>query len=298
MKKLILLLLATATLTACAADKKIVFLAGVPSHGPGQHEHRAGSLLLADCLTNVPGVTAVVVSNGWPTDESVFEGAAAVVFYCDGGKGHPLLKGERVKTIGALMAKGVGLACLHYGVEPTPEAGEKELLDWIGGAFSINWSVNPTWTADFAKFPEHPVARGVKPFQCYDEWYFNMRFREEKKGLTMLLSAVPPASAAERNDGPHENNPTVREQVAKGATQTMAWTVERADGGRGFGFTGGHYHKNWGDDNFRKLVLNALVWIAKAEVPAGGVTSTVTPEQLAANLDVKVSRPRPKPVAK
>ena len=29
-----------------AADKKIVFLAGGPSHGPGEHEHRAGSLLL------------------------------------------------------------------------------------------------------------------------------------------------------------------------------------------------------------------------------------------------------------
>lgn len=298
MKKLILLLLATITLTACAADKKIVFLAGKPSHGPGQHEHRAGSLLLANCLASVPGVTTVVVSNGWPTDVSVFDGAAAVVFYCDGGKGHAMLQGERLKIIGALMAKGVGIACLHYGVEPTQEAGEKEFLEWLGGAFSINWSVNPTWTADFTAFPKHPVTRGVKPFQCNDEWYFNMRFREEKKGLTMLLSAVPPASAASRADGPHENNPTVRAMVARGEAQHMAWAFERPDGGRGFGFTGGHYHKNWGDDNFRKLVLNALVWIAKAEVPPDGVASTVTPEQLAANLDDKGGRARAKPAAR
>ena len=42
----------------------------------------------------------------------------------------------------------------------------------------------------------------------------------------------------------------------------LAWAVERPDGGRGFGFTGGHFHINWGDDYFRKLILNALVWAA------------------------------------
>ena len=42
-------------------------------------------------------------------------------------------------------------------------------------------------------------------------------------------------------------------------------------GGRGFGFTGGHNHWNWGDDNLRKVVLNAIVWIAHGEVPTMGV---------------------------
>jgi hypothetical protein len=65
------------------------------------------------------------------------------------------------------------------------------------------------------------------------------------------------------------------------------WSVERPDGGRGFGFTGGHFHDNWGDDNFRKLVLNALVWVSKVEVPANGVESTITKEDLDKNLDPK-----------
>ena len=68
------------------------------------------------------------------------------------------------------------------------------------------------------------------------------------------------------------------------------------DGGRGFGITGGHFHKNWGDENFRRVVLNALLWIAKQEVPADGVQSQLAPEDLAANLDPK--EPRPKSVAK
>jgi hypothetical protein len=65
------------------------------------------------------------------------------------------------------------------------------------------------------------------------------------------------------------------------------WALERADGGRGVGFTGGHFHDNWGNDEFRKVVLNALVWLAKMEVPASGIESSVTKEQLEMNLDPK-----------
>ena len=67
----------------------------------------------------------------------------------------------------------------------------------------------------------------------------------------------------------------------------LAWVVERPDGGRGFGFTGGHFHKNWGDANFHKLVLNAILWTAGLDVPAAGVERQVTPEELKENLDPK-----------
>jgi hypothetical protein len=63
--------------------------------------------------------------------------------------------------------------------------------------------------------------------------------------------------------------------------------VERPDGGRGVGFTGGHFHKNWLNDDFRKAVLNALLWICKAEVPRDGVASSVSPADIEQNLDPK-----------
>ena len=298
MNKLMLLLLAATTISGCAANKKIVFLAGTPSHGPGEHEHRAGCLLLQSCLAGVPGVTSVVCTNGWPEDVRVFDGAAAVVIYSDGGGGHPFLQTNRLATLGTLLDKGVGLACIHYGCEPTKEKGQAEFLDWIGGAFEIHWSVNPHWDADFKSFPKHPITRGVQAFSMDDEWYFHMRFREGMKGVTPILSAIAPERTMERPDGPHSGNPAVRDAVKRGEPQHVAWATERANGGRGFGFTGGHYHKNWGEDNFRKLVLNAILWIAKAEVPPDGVTSTVTKEQLEANLDDKGGRPRAKPVAR
>lgn len=287
---LALTLMATA-LAAVAADKRIVLLAGPPSHGPGDHEHRAGCLLLKTCLDTVPGVTATVYSNGWPENPSVaFADAAAVVIYSDGGGGHPFLQDDRLKTIGDLMNKGVGLACIHYAVEPTKEAGEKEFLDWIGGCFETDWSVNPTWRPHFQPLPAHASTRGVNPPDLTDEWYFHMRFRDGMQGVLPLLSAVPPASTMSRSDGPHEGNPAMREAVKRGEPQVVAWVYERPDGGRGFGFTGGHYHRNWGNDDFRKLVLNAILWTAKGEVPAEGVNCKVTAEELKQNLDPKGGR--------
>jgi type 1 glutamine amidotransferase len=268
-------------------DKRIVMIAGKPSHGPGEHEHRAGLLLFQKCLAGFPGIQVEVYSNGWPSDSEVLKGAAAVVIYSDGGGGHPALQDDHLQQLGALMKQGVGLACIHYAVEPAIEKGQREFLDWIGGCFEINRSVNPTWEADFKTLPDHPIARGVKLFQIRDEWYFNMHFREGMKGVMPILAAVPPAETMSRPDGPHEGNPAVRAAVQRSETQTVAWASERPDGGRGFGFTGGHYHRNWGDDNFRKVVLNGILWVAKVEVPPDGMSSTVTAADLTQNLDSK-----------
>jgi type 1 glutamine amidotransferase len=277
-----------AALTASAGDKKVVFLAGPPSHGPGDHEHRAGCLLLKACLDKVPGVASEVYSNGWPQNPAAaFAGAATLVVYSDGGKGHPLLRDDHLQTIGGLMKRGVGLVCLHYAVEPTKEAGEKEFMERIGGCFETDWSVNPTWHAEFKTLPKHAITHGVNPFGITDEWYFHLRFRDGMKGVLPILCAVPPESTMSRPDGPHEGNPAAREAVKRGEPQIVAWACERPDGGRGFGFTGGHYHHNWGNDDFRKLVLNAILWTAKFEVPAAGVESQVTEADLKRNLDRK-----------
>src|SRR3954470_22491498 len=96
MRTLLAALLIPALLIAAAPEsKKLVLLAGKQSHGPGDHEFRAGSLLLQKCLGGTPDLEVVVVPNGWPEDPKVFDGAAAVVCYADGGGGHPFIQGER-----------------------------------------------------------------------------------------------------------------------------------------------------------------------------------------------------------
>ena len=283
-------------LGALAADKKIVLIAGKPSHGPGAHEHRAGCLLLQKCLAGFPGVKVFVYDGGWPTkqvdgqtvdNDAVLEDADAIVIYSDGGAKHPALGGEHLATLGRQIKRGAGLGALHYAVEPTKEKGQAEWLDWIGGAFEINWSVNPHWDGNLKALPVHAVTRGVKPFTTNDEWYFNMRFRPGMKGVTPILSDVPPPSTMSRPDGAHSGNPGIRELVANQTPQHVMWVTENANGSRGFGFTGGHHHASWQKEDQRKLVLNAILWLAKVEVPKDGVVSTVTAADIAANLDPK-----------
>ncbi len=271
---------------AAEGKKKIVFIAGHPSHGYGAHEHNAGCDLLARSLkTAMPEVQVEVYHNGWPNNNKPLEDADAIVMYCDGGGGHMVLAHKN--EVDALAKRGVGIVCLHYAVEVPKENGGPEFLNWLGGYFETNYSVNPHWRAKFDKFPDHPITRGVKPFEIHDEWYYHMRFRPEMQGVTPILTAMPPADTLSRPDGTHSGNPDVRRAVLENKEpQHVAWASENPGGGRGFGFTGGHDHWNWGDPNFRKLVLNAILWTAKIEVPADGVgDKPVTLDDLVNNQD-------------
>jgi hypothetical protein len=253
------------------AKKKVVFLVGGPSHGFGAHDHRAGCMLLAARVNEIPGFESVVVKEGWPKDESVLEGAAAIVIYSDGGPGHMAIK--HIPSLDKLSAKGTGIGCLHYAVEVESDTGGEYWLKWMGGYFEINWSVNPHWQASFNKLPDHPVTRGIKPFTTNDEWYYNMRFRDDMKGVTPILTAVPPDSTRKGKDEAHGGNPEVRSQIGKNHPEHVMWVSENENGSRGFGATGGHTHWNWAQDDWRNVVLNSIVWIAKGEVPQGGVKS-------------------------
>ena len=267
--------------------KKVVLVAGKKSHGYGAHEHNAGCILLAKELNTYAGdrVHATVCRDGWPSDPTAFDNANGIVMYCDGGHGHMVV--PHLKQVHKLAKKGVGIACIHYGVEVEKGEPGDAFLDWIGGYFEIHWSVNPHWTADFTKLPKHAITNGVEPFTLHDEWYYHMRFRENEEEVAPILTAIPPAETLSRPDGPHSGNPHVRAKA--GQPQHVAWAYERPDGSRGFGTTGGHFHWNWGHNDFRRLVLNALVWIAGSDVPTAGVpTKSLTVEDLMANQDEPV----------
>lgn len=280
-----ILLLSTAFEVYAADKTKIVFVAGAKSHGWGAHEHKAGCMLLADRLNkSMPNVEAVVTTNGWPKDNSIFEGVATVVIYCDGYGGHPIK--PNLEYFDTLAQKGVGLVTIHWATEVEKGNIAEKFLEWQGGFCDLDWSVNPHWDADFKTLPDHSVTNGVKPFILNDEWYYHMRFTEGMKGVTPILTALPGEDTLVRPDGPRSGNSTVRKAIANNEPQHVAWAFERPNGGRGFGFTGGHNHDNWAHDDFRKLVLNAICWTANIEIPKKGIKSkTPTRKELDANQD-------------
>ncbi|MBI3852968.1 MAG: ThuA domain-containing protein [Verrucomicrobia bacterium] len=264
----------TNAVAAGAGLTKIVLIAGTKSHGPGDHEYEKGVKLLKHCLDsspNVKGLQMEIHLNGWPKDPAVLEDADTILIYCDGSdhdeKAHPLLIGDRMTTIDRLMKRGVGFMAIHYAVFIPSKKGGDQYLDWLGGYF--DYEHGPAANKWFSKIetkiyavhpatPTHPIARGLEPFEVKEEYYFNMRFREPDARRIPILTFG-------RDDSD--------------SASVIAWAVQRADGGRGFGYTGGHFQNNWQNENVRRMVLNALLWTAKAEVPPGGVASTLPADE-------------------
>jgi type 1 glutamine amidotransferase len=263
--------------------KKIVLVAGRASHGPGEHEFFAGCAILMDLLKQ-NGVWPVMARDGWPKNAKVFDGAASLVFFMDGRGGHPVAQGDHLEKLQKYIDQGVGWVNLHYAVDYDPKAGDR-VLGWMGGYYDARISINPHWDADFRSLPKHPITRGVKPFTLRDEWYYNMRFVEDKKDVTPILVAIPPDST--RKNAPED----VKRHIGEGRPEVVAWAYERKDGGRGFGFTGAHFHRNWADENFRRLVVNAILWTAKVDIPEGGAKVDFDPADLNKNLDRKGKGP-------
>ena len=140
--------------------KKLLLLAGRASHKQGAHEFRAGCLLFQKCLQESVGHSLItaVYTDGWPTDPTAFDNADGILLFSDGGNGHPVVQSNRLAKIDALAKRGVGIACLHYGVEVPKEKGGAEFLNWIGGFFETNWSVNPHWTLAATELAKnHPI---------------------------------------------------------------------------------------------------------------------------------------------
>jgi putative heme-binding domain-containing protein len=253
--------------------KKIVLIAGTKSHGPGEHEYEKGVKLLKHCLDTSPnlrGFKTEVYLDGWPRDEKVLQDASTILLFSDGSdrneKAHPLLRGNRLQTVQRLMDRGVGFVAIHYTLFVPGKRGGEQFLDWIGGYFDYETGPKPrSWYSKiqtcFVKAEPasktHPITRGLKPFPLKEEFYYNIRFRpRDSRRVPILMVPIP----------------------GEMRTQEVAWAVERKNGGRGFGFTGGHFHSNWRVADFCRMVLNALVWTAQGKVPDGGVQFHLPPD--------------------
>lgn len=277
--------------TSGVQKKKALLLAGRRSHGFGAHDHTSGCALLTKLLNEsglpIEAEWISLEKAGWPSAEKLAT-ANTIVIYSDGGQGHPF--NEHLDELKKLTDKGVGIVCIHYGTETVAGKPGNALMEWTGGFFEPHWSVNPHWVAHYTKLPDHATTRGVKPFSTNDEWYYHMRFLKDMDGVTPILTDLPPKESLSRPDGPHSGNAEVRKAVLeRKEPQHMAWARQRPDGGRGFGTTGGHVHWNWGNDQFRKLVLNAIVWTAGVDVPADGTPAgKVTVDDLLQNHDEEI----------
>jgi type 1 glutamine amidotransferase len=274
----------TAELNPPSETKHVLFLAGGRSHGPGSHEHRAGSILLADDLNKSGlGIKASVVDK-WPESNDDFDGVDVAVIYADAAGKY---SAEQYAFLDEKVKAGMGIMFIHYGTHPSAEVGQQYFIPWIGGYFETGWSVNPHWNADLSPRKNHPIGNGIKkPFLVNDEFYYNIRFPENCKADCESCYPLITSPVTEDRMTIYNNLWNEHGDALFGKDVALMWCSDAKDRGRGVGFTGGHFHRNWAIDDFRTVVLNAIAWVARVDVPKNGVPSDkVTAEELNKNLD-------------
>ncbi|MFQ3594111.1 MAG: ThuA domain-containing protein [Gemmataceae bacterium] len=275
------------------AAKKIVLIAGKKSHGPegnGIHDYGWSVRLLQAMLerSNVAADIRVEIHlNGWPDDPTTLDDADTLMIVSDGRDGQAgeealhLATPQRIRQMGRLMQRGCGLVTFHFATF-APEQYRSKVLSWNGGYFQWEQDGKRDWYSAIRTLqaevklptPKHPVTRGVAPFRIREEFYYNLRLTPQ---------AVPLAEVPELKGRDGDGN-------------VVAWALQR-ERGRGFGTTLGHFYHNWKNDNYRKLILNGLVWSAGVQVPENGVESSfLTHEQISkAEQTRRVGTPRSQP---
>jgi type 1 glutamine amidotransferase len=81
-----------------------------------------------------------------------------------------------------------------------------------------------------------------------EEFYYRLKFPKTEPPVTPLINVAI--------DEEHH---------------TVAWAWERPDGGRSFGFSGGHFHENWNKPEYRRLLAQSILWSLDISIPKDGL---------------------------
>jgi len=252
------------------APRRILLVAGETARvdAVGHHDYLAGVQCLSVLLSKTPGVKTIQVRNGWPAEDSAFDGVHCVVFYTDGGGKQAFLASpERVARMQSLVEAGTGLVMIHQAVD-FPDEFAEQAKNWIGGIYQHGKSGRGHWPSSHVDFPAHEITRGVTPWQVNDGWLNALQFVDGMKGITPLVWSG--RDNVESRAGIHQD--------------IVAWAYERPRGGRSFSFTGLDAHSAWSLPGMRQLVVNGVLWSAGAAVPEKGAHSGIDDAELNAML--------------
>lgn len=259
-----LALLLTFLLAApCGAQtkKKLLLVGqGPDGHPPETHEYLPGIKVLGRCLEKIPNleVTAVDATGAWKNGPELIERSDAVVLFVSEGARWVQADPERHKALAKLAQRGGGLVCLHWAMgtkDAEPIAGYLKLFGGCHGGPDRKYAVVEV-QAEVAD-PKHPLAAGIGNFKVKDEFYYRLKF-------------VQPAGSVK----------PVLQVPIDGQKETVAWSWERPDGGRSFGFSGLHFHANWKLPEYRRLVAQGTLWTLKLPIPKDGLAVEVKDEDL------------------
>lgn len=241
--------------------QRLLLLAQKPDgHPVTTHEYMAGMAILAKCLQPAADLQTIIVpaDGAWKDGPELLDAADGAVLFLSQGAKWLSEDASRLAAFQRLAKRGGGLACIHWGMGTKTAGPIKNYVELFGGChggpdrrFKVtNSRVEPSDSP-------HPILQGIAAFDVHEEFYYALKFPRGKPAITPLVSIT-----------------------ADEKTWPVGWAWTRADGGRSFGFSGGHFHKNWERKEYRRLVTQGILWTLKRDIPQGGLAVEVSPQDL------------------
>ncbi len=223
-------------------------------HPRSTHEYHAGMQIIAQHLARHTDIQTLLVhaNDPWPEGPQLLDSADAAALFVSEGAKWVSNDPKRLAAFQRLAARGGGLTGLHWGIGTRKAKPIPAFLSLLGGCHGgpdrkytiVTARVSPTHNSK----QTHPVLNGIQPFEVKDEFYYKLKFVAGASPVTPLLQ-VP----------------------INGIPETVSWAWQRPDQGRSFGFSGLHFHKNWKTLEYRRLVVQGILWTLKKPIPQKGI---------------------------
>ncbi|MBI3880689.1 MAG: ThuA domain-containing protein [Verrucomicrobia bacterium] len=255
------LLFCLATAGAFAADAKprrlLIVGQGPDGHPPTTHEFMPGAKVLAELLKPFPEIQTTIANadEPWPEGPKLIDAADGIAMFVTQGAQWMQDDPARRAALKRLAARGGAVIALHWSVGAKDAKYIQGQLDLLGGTRGGEQRKYQKLEVELKRAdPKHPILSGLGDFKVFDEFYYAL---DRSPGITPLFTA---------NIDGHD--------------ETVAWSWDRPDGGRAFGFVALHFHSNWQLPAYRRFVVQGVLWSLKLPVPAGGVNVDIDSKKL------------------
>jgi len=241
--------------------KRLLMLGQSPDGHPwSTHEYMSGLGILAKCLQDVPGLQMVIerADEPWERGPELIDGADGIVVFLSQGAKWIQQDPARLAAFQAFQARGGSLVVLHWGMGCVEARYIDAFVKLFGGCHGgPDRKHKVVRVRAEAASSDHPIVNGIGGFDVEEEFYYALKFVKPAGTVTPLLKVS-----------------------IDGNTETVAWSWQRSDGGRSFGFSGGHFHRNWKLPEYRRLVSQGILWTLDLPVPPAGLPVNVAPKDL------------------
>jgi hypothetical protein len=264
----------------------------------GRHEVAKDLLVLQDCVSNAVNIKGVKIVTKYLAERATLnvddlKGVDGLIIECSSvsssqQRTHPLFPPlpratrtydqatlDYLSQVDALHKAGMGIMIIHWGivVNNDNKAARDYCMSWFGQAARDGLTQNPMgfWkVTPIEKAKNHPILSGVSPWIYKDEMFSRLEnaSQDDPHRTDLLMGESPQTNQSEQGSPPGVIGPRcIASAYENGKERGILW------GGMDF-------HSALLHENYLRFMLNAIVWTAGIDVPAGGVKTSLSGKQL------------------